>query len=208
MEQGTKIDALMGAVIAESNLLSNVSWRMFVDLYEVPVRINPNCDDYPKSVRTTCGLYGIKYLPKGNGRRNPKCPYVFINDMLPMRICVSGPRHLEHLAREIPEIRWILRNSNYSPGLFHWALWHPGLKIPFCFDAVKYCDMLEKKAKDMGIPNTDTTDFKPLVTYEMGKKRSEEFFGKKRPWIAKGTNYATAFKNADKLYGNDFKDGE
>lgn len=160
-----------------------------MDLYDNPVILEKDCEDYPKSVRTTCGNYAIKYIPESGKFRNDKYPYVFINDMLPMRICVSGPRHLEHLAERIPEIGWILRNSNYSSGLFHWALWHPGLKIPFVFDVVKYCDKIERKAKAMGIPNTSTNEFKPLVNFGLGRSDSIGYLNGKKAWLPKANAY-------------------
>lgn len=204
IEAENKIDALMKAVTVESNLLSNSSWRAIINLNDNLVEIKPDSDDFPRDCRTTCGVYGLKYLPATDGRRNPRFPYVFINDLLPMRICVSGMKHLACLSREIPEIAWILRNSNFNPRLFYWCARHPGLKIPFSVNFAEYCNKLEAKAKAQGINTEKNTDFIPLVNYARSKVKMSELFGNKKEWVVRPTAYSKQLREGmDKFVNGD-----
>lgn len=205
-EPKTKTEALLELVTIEDNLLSSTSWRVIIDLNDEPVTTNLlEGECYPKSVRSTCGQYAIKYLPKSDRARREKFPFVFINDMLPMRICVSGPAHLRALAGEIPEIGWILRNSNYESGLFHYAWIHPGLKIPFSINAAKYADKVCEKAKEMGIDTTGNA-FRPFVNFIAAKPVLEKMYGKKKEWKTSPLAYSKILAKAKDTFKDEFKE--
>ena len=120
--------------------------RALVDLNEVPVSIEALKSGDP-NVRLTTGIYSIDYVPKGALKSKPKYPYHIAQDLLNMRLVCSGPKHLRAIANRIPEVAWILRNSNFSNSLFGYAKMHPGMNIPFCLDFVAYGDMIQQKAK-------------------------------------------------------------
>lgn len=202
----TKTEALLELVSIEDNLLSNTSWRVVVDLNDEPITVDlSKCDSYPKSVRSTCGQYAIKYLPKASRSRNDKFPFVFINDMTPNRICVSGPAHLRAVGSRIPEVGWILRNSNYESGLFHYAWVHPGLKIPFSINAAKYADKVCEKARAMGI-DTSGNNYKPFVNFLTTQREMDAKYGNKKEWKTSPLAYTRILAEEMENHKDEFKE--
>lgn len=134
-----------------------------VSIDETPItfsdfrRLKPN-------IRATRGAYTIQYIPMGSMRRNPKFPYLIGQDLVRIRVTVSGPKHWAAMCSRIPELDWIRRNSTLSDAMFSVAKMHPGLTLRFGIDFVKYCDKITKKAEELGID----IDHKPLVTYQWG----------------------------------------
>lgn len=131
-------------------------------------------DDFPISlahfrelksnIRATRGAYTIQYIPAGSVKRNPKFPYLIGQDLVRIRVTVSGPAHWVKLCERVPELDWIRRNSTFSNELFAIAKKHPGLVLHFGIDFVKYCNKIEKRAEELGID----IDHKPLVLYQWG----------------------------------------
>lgn len=131
-------------------------------------------DDFPISlqhfrelksnIRATRGAYTIQYLPAGSVKRNPKFPYLIGQDLVRIRVTVSGPRHWGCVCDRIPELAWIKRNSTLSDEMFAIAKKHPGLVLHFGIDFVKYCNKIESRAEELGID----IDHKPLVLYQWG----------------------------------------
>ena len=116
------------------------------------------------NIRATHGFYTIQYIPSGSIKRNPKFPYLIGQDLVRIRVTVSGPAHWAKLCERIPELAWLKRNSTISNKLFSIAKKHPGLVLRFGIDFVKYCDKIESRASELGID----IDHKPLVLYQWG----------------------------------------
>lgn len=116
------------------------------------------------NIRATHGFYTIQYIPAGSVKRNPKFPYLIGQDLVRIRVTVSGPKHWRALCSRIPELDWVRRNSTLSDGLFGIAKKHPGLVLRFGIDFVKYCDKITNRASELGID----IDNKPLVLYQWG----------------------------------------
>lgn len=116
------------------------------------------------NIRATRGAYTIQYIPAGSFKRNPKFPYLIGQDLVRIRVTVSGPKHWSALCSRIPELDWIKRNSTLSDGMFSIAKKHPGLVLRFGIDFVKYCAKIESRASELGID----IDHKPLVLYQWG----------------------------------------
>lgn len=116
------------------------------------------------NIRATHGFYTIQYIPAGSVKRNPKFPYLIGQDLVRIRVTVSGPAHWAKLCERIPELAWLKRNSTISSKLFSIAKKHPGLVLRFGIDFVKYCDKIESRASELGID----IDHKPLVLYQWG----------------------------------------
>ena len=139
-------------------------YNYIVDIYDNPVsladfrRLKPN-------LRATKGYYTIQYLPAASTGRNPKFPYLIGQDLVRIRVTVSGPKHWRALCDRIPELAWVNRNSTISPELFGIAKKHPGLVLRFGIKFVEYCDKITNRAKELGVD----IDNKPLVTYQWGK---------------------------------------
>jgi len=156
---GEKIAEL---VLVEDRLTKCHQWRLCVSLQYKPITEYDyyNAPKIRPDIRTTSGIYYIKYVPRCDRWRVLAFPYVFVNDITNKRIVVSGPEHLKALANEIPEIRFILDNSSYDDELFNIAAMHPGIKIPFCLDSINYCKKIIANACN---DNIDIND-RPLVS--------------------------------------------
>jgi len=120
---------------------------------------------FDSDIKFTKGQYTIQYVPLADSRRNPKFPYLIGQDLVRIRVTVSGPRHWGCLCDRIPELGWIDRNSTLRDEMFAIAKKHPGLVLRFGIDYCKYCTKIEERAEREGID----IDHKPLVTYLWNK---------------------------------------
>lgn len=143
------------------------------------------------NIRATHGFYTIQYIPAGSVKRNPKFPYLIGQDLVRIRVTVSGPRHWGALCSRIPELDWVRRNSTMSDALFAIAKKHPGLVLRFGIDFVKYCDKITKRANELGID----IDNKPLVLYQWGANDVPKVDGVLNPLKTK-KDYAEELKVA------------
>lgn len=125
---------------------------------------------FDSDIKFTKGLYSIQYLPASHKKRNPKFPYVIGQDLVRLRVTVSGPRHWGCLCQRIPELGWLDRNSTFKDEYFAIAKKHPGLVIKFGIDYSKYCAKIEERAEKEGID----IDHKPLFTYSWNDTVREE----------------------------------
>lgn len=116
------------------------------------------------NIRATHGFYTIQYIPAGSVKRNPKFPYLIGQDLVRIRVTVSGPKHWSALCSRIPELDWVRRNSTLSNEMFKIAKMHPGLVLRFGINFVKYCNKIINRASELGID----IDNKPLVLYQWG----------------------------------------
>lgn len=136
-------------------------YSYLVSIYDNPISL----EDFEKlkpEIRCTHGFYTIQYIPAGSVKRNPKFPYLIGQDLVRIRVTVSGPKHWGAMCARIPELGWIKRNSTITDSMFAIAKMHPGLVLRFGIDFVKYCDKIINRAKELGID----IDNKPLVTYQ------------------------------------------
>lgn len=129
------------------------------------------------NMRATRGQYTIQYIPRGFPKRNPKFPYLIGQDLVRIRVTVSGPAHWVKMCERIPELDWIRRNTTFSNDMFAIAKKHPGLVLRFGIDFVKYCDKIEKRAEELGLD----IDHKPLVTYQWGRNDVPQVDGVMNP---------------------------
>lgn len=132
-----------------------------VSMHEKPISLAEFVQLKPE-IRATRGQYTIQYLPNGSPKRNPKFPYLIGQDLVRIRVTVSGPRHWGALCDRIPELGWLKRNSTLSDEMFAIAKKHPGLVLRFGIDFVKYCRKIEARAEELGVD----IDHKPLVVYQ------------------------------------------
>jgi hypothetical protein len=103
--------------------------------------------------------------------RNPKFPYLIGQDLVRIRVTVSGPKHWDMICTRVPELGWVKRNSTLTGEMFRIAKMHPGLVLRFGIDFPKYCKKIEKAAEELGID----IDHKPLVCYQWSKKTGEKY---------------------------------
>lgn len=143
-------------------------------MYVVSIEDKPISRDrllhFDSDIRFTKGHYTIQYVPASNKKRNPKFPYLIGQDLVRIRVTVSGPRHWGCLCNRIPELGWIERNSTFRDEMFAIAKKHPGLVLRFNIDYPKYCRVIEERAEREGID----IDHKPLFTYAWNDAVREE----------------------------------
>ena len=138
-------------------------YTYLVHLQDEPITLKDFLELKP-DIRATHGFYTIQYIPAGSVRRNPKFPYLIGQDLVRIRVTVSGPAHWGMLCTRIPELAWLNRNSTISGELFKIAKMHPGLVLRFGIDFPKYCTKILNRASELGID----IDNKPLVLYQWG----------------------------------------
>ena len=141
------------------------------------------------NIRATHGFYTLQYIPAGSMKRNAKFPYLIGQDLVRIRVTVSGPAHWAKLCERIPELAWLKRNSTISGELFSIAKKHPGLVLRFGIDFVKYCAKIESRASELGID----IDHKPLVLYQWGANDVPQVDGVLNPLKTK-QDYAEELK--------------
>ena len=140
-------------------------YAYLVSVNDFPITLNDFRSLSRTDLRMTRGQYTIQYIPSGSYKRNPKFPYLIGQDLVRIRVTVSGPMHWKRLSERIPELGWLDRNTQISTELFSIAKKHPGLVLRFGVDFIKYCDTIESRAKELGID----IDHKPLVMYQWGQ---------------------------------------
>ena len=122
-------------------------YTYLVDLYDQPITLK-DFHQLKPNIRATHGFFTIQYIPSGSVKRNPKFPYLIGQDLVRLRVTVSGPAHWAMLCTRIPELDWVRRNSTLSGDLFRIAKQHPGLVLRFGIDFAKYCAKIENRAKE------------------------------------------------------------
>lgn len=144
----------------ENPFIVTQCYYYIVHIEDMPISIKDfhNFDPY---IKCTKGMYTIQYVPLRSYRRNKKFPYLIGQDLVRLRVLVSGPKHWSALSHRIPELGWLRRNSTLTNEMFRIAKMHPGLALRFGINFEKYCTTIEKKAEERGID----IDHKPLVCY-------------------------------------------
>ena len=151
---------------------------------------------FDSDIKFTKGAYSIQYLPKHHATRIDKFPYIIGQDLVRLRVTVSGPRHWGCLCQRIPELGWIQRNSTFRDEFFAIAKKHPGLVIKFGVDFIKYCHKIEERAEKEGID----IDHKPLFTYLWSEKVRDELKQVDvSGWQKTKEDYLTELQEVEKL---------
>lgn len=148
------------AKIGENKDFQPFFHKHIVSLSENPVSLK-NFVNFDPDVRSTGGFYNIKYVPENNKWRVKDKPYVIGQDLVRIRVTVSGPKHWHMLAKDIPELGWLDRNGTLTDYMFGIAKAHPGMNFYFSVDWPRYDKMIRKKAAEMNID----IDNAPFVTY-------------------------------------------
>lgn len=153
-----------GAIIENTLIVGNCA-RFLVKLDGSPIRRGDILDKNAQ-VRSTKGVYYIKYTPHKSYQRKELAPFVFVCDMLRFTIRITNAKMFARAASIFPEIKWVLKNTNYSPDIFKCAAQHPGMLFPFSVNWSTYCrSVTEQAGKEWN--TKDYFDlYKPLVTFQ------------------------------------------
>lgn len=176
-------------VVTSQNIFSpGKVYTYLVSIDDQPITLQ-HFRELKSNIRATHGFYTIQYIPAGSVKRNPKFPYLIGQDLVRIRVTVSGPKHWGALCSRIPELGWLKRNSTLSDAMFSIAKKHPGLVLRFGIDFVKYCDKITNRANELGID----IDNKPLVLYQWGANDVPDVDGVLNPLKTK-QDYAEELK--------------
>ena len=184
VQDGTKRSKGLGYAINKNDVFGGeASEHCYLPIksyyYIVNIKGEPVCLDTLQSgdanIRATRSLYTIQYIPQNSPVRRGKYCYLIGQDLLRLRILVSGPTHWFALCSRIPELRWLNQYSTITPELFGIAKKHPGTIFRFGIDFVRYARIIEDKAKRQGID----IDNKPFVTYAYSRDVYEKYKDKK-----------------------------
>lgn len=139
-----------GRIIENTSMQPNFR-KHCVSLNDEPVTL-ADLKNFNPTVRMTAGFFTLTYLPAHDIKRIQNRPFQIGQDLVRMRINVSGTINLRCIAREIPELDWMLRwCPMLNKDLFELAAQHPGTPFYFTPDWVGYADMIRKKAAKAGI---------------------------------------------------------
>ena len=140
-----------------------------VSLKDEPVSLE-TFTNFDPSIRQTGGFYQIIYNPTTSIFHVKNKPFFIGQDLIKMKVSVSGVRHWKCLCQRIPELAWIERNSTLTDQMFANAKKHPGMPLYFSVDWDRYIAMIEQKAEEQGID----IDHKALVVYSASRARAKE----------------------------------
>lgn len=118
-------------------------YKMIFRLDFKPIKLS-EMKDFDPQVRVTRGLFSIKKLTPGDGKYNPLRPYQIGQDIVRMKVAISGPKHWHALAEVVPELKWIEKYSTLTDDWFELLDLFPGTSFYFSVDWVQYYkDMIE-----------------------------------------------------------------
>lgn len=187
--------------ITENAFISPSSYNYIVSIKDEPVCAN-NFINRDQNIRGTRGLYSIKYVPTTDNRYKEGLPYQIGQDLIRWRVFCSGYTMWKALAKRVPELGWIDRNSTLTHELFTIAKCHPGMTVWFTIDWVTYSQMINEKAREQNID----IDLKPFVAYKCSMSEYEKKFkGKELADLKDYNDYAAIYNEVRK---ETTKDGE
>lgn len=134
--------------ISEHAFVSPYAYKYALRLDDKPVNWNQIFNLDP-ALRMTKGVYMIKYVPKGSKDHRKGRPWKIGQDLIRWDIRVSGPKEWHELAKRVPEIGWLERNSTLNDRMFDLAVRHPGMSFWFSVDWIGYEDKLQAQSKSV-----------------------------------------------------------
>ena len=150
--EGTIIEAKTGeeVEVSANSPASPYTYKYFVRLDDKPVLWN-QIQNLDPMLRSTKGLYMIKYTPKNSKDRKKGRPWKIGQDLIRWDIRVSGKAHWHQLCDRIPELDWLRRNSTFEDGLFDLAVNHPGMTLWFTVDWLRYSTKIRTQSKSASV---------------------------------------------------------
>lgn len=170
-------DVLAKAVLREDRLVSTHQTRYTISLTDKLIRYQTIADLDVSDIRLTNGIYAIRFNSPRSIRKTRRgrsdLPFTIATDLLGFHLTVRNAMHFRALAKVIPELAWMIRNTNYDDELFHIAENHVGIHIPFCLDVVKYHNKLKKQAIAEGERNPEL--FAGFVSFNCAQAVEKNF---------------------------------
>lgn len=161
-----------GYEISADALVSPYAYKFIIRMDEKPVFIE-QIKDLDPQIRSTRGMYLIKFISKGNRDYVRGRSFRIGQDLIRWDIRVAGPNHFHKLANKIPELGWIERNSTIKDGLFDIARRHPNMCFWFGVDWVAYEEKLKAQV-DEDIASPFIARKVSVQVYEQGKKEFDK----------------------------------
>lgn len=148
--EGTIIEPGTGEKIevSASSPVSPYAYKYFLRLDDKPVTW-ADIESLNPVLRSTKGLYMIKYTPRNSKDRKKGRPWKIGQDLIRWDIRVSGKKHWNYLCDKIPELDWLRRNSTLTDRMFDLAVMHPGMSFWFSVDWVRYEAKLQAQSESV-----------------------------------------------------------
>lgn len=139
---GQKIEA------SASSPVSPYAYKYILRLDDKPVTWE-DIQSLNPVLRSTKGVYMIKYTPRRSKDRKKGRPWKIGQDLIRWDIRVSGLKHWNYLCDKIPELGWLRRNSTLTDRMFDLAVMHPGMSFWFSVDWVRYEEKLQAQSESV-----------------------------------------------------------
>lgn len=159
--------------LIENSIISPKQSRAMVSLEDKFITYDDVDTLKDKSIRATKLVYFVKYSVPDKFR-NEKKPFVVGTDLLGFKLRVSGPKHFLALGKTLPEVAWMIRNTNFSPTHFTMAKTHIGIQIPFSVNVSEYAKRVYEDAVSRGFDPKNLPNG-VLVSFRCAQDRKKEF---------------------------------
>lgn len=180
--------------INENDLISPRAYNYIVDLRSKPVSVESFKNKDP-NIRGTRGLYSIKFIPSTDFKYKEGLHFQIGQDLIRWKVLCSGYPMWKALAKRVPELGWLDKNTTLSPALFGIAQCHPGMTVWFTIDWEKYTD----KVKEEAVQENIDIDKRPLVAYKCSVEEYEQSYkGKELADIKQYNDYASVYNEVRK----------
>lgn len=128
-----------------------------INLFDLPVKDSDILESNP-DIRGTRFMYGLRYQPCMS--REGTADFVINADIIDTKekIRVHCFDQLKQMAKSIPEVAWLLRNTNLNDDLFAMAKININIRIPIAFDAVEYARKIGDVRLDSQLSTVQATD--------------------------------------------------
>lgn len=179
--------------INENTLISPRAYNYIISLKDEPISLNRYETNDP-NVRGTRGLYSIKFIPSTDNKYKEGLPFQIGQDLIFWRVLCSGYTMWKAMAKAIPELGWLDRNTTLCHELFTIAKCHPGMPVWFTIDWVRYTQKIQNKAREEDVDIGSN----PLVAHRCSQSEYELYKDKTLCKPKEYNDYATVFNQIRK----------
>lgn len=174
-----------------------------IHLQDKPVTLE-SFNSFDPNVRATFGKFTLTFFCKNDWRVRKGRRFVIDQDLIRARIFFYNSKELARIAKKVPEVAWIVRNSTLTDELLDLATQHTGIPFVFTVDWPRYAKKIKEQAE---LENIDI-DERPYVTYNATRDVYDKY---KDKYISERKNINDYNAAIGDLYNHtleDYEDGE
>lgn len=131
--------------VSEKSPVSPYAYKYIARMDDTPVNWDQIFNLDPM-LRTTKGVYMIKYTPYHSKDYRKGRPFKIGQDLIRWDIRVSGTEEWHELCKRVPELGWLERNSYLTDNMFALAKKHPGMSLWFSVKWDEYEAKLQEQS--------------------------------------------------------------